>query len=129
MTPGEKKRRAKNSLLLKRYGITITEYEAFLDYQDGTCALCPATPTLRALAVDHDHVTGAIRGLLCLRCNKYKVGNLSFETVSAILDYMRYPPATEFFGTTRFVPKGMENPPRKRRKRRATTRNRIKTLG
>lgn len=129
MTPEEKKRRAKNAHLLKRFGITLIEYEAFLAYQNGTCALCPAIPTLRALAVDHDHSTGAIRGLLCLRCNKYKVGNLSLATVEQIREYLVNPPANEFFGTVRNVPPGMEKPPKRRRKKRAVARNRIKTMG
>lgn len=45
------------------------EYEAMLAAQDGHCALCPATPKTRRLHVDHDHKTGAVRGLLCYRCN------------------------------------------------------------
>lgn len=129
MTPEEKKRRAKNSHLVRRFGITLIEYEAFLAYQNGTCALCPSVPNVRALAVDHDHKSGAIRGLLCLRCNKYKVGNLSLDTVNDIRQYLLFPPADDFFGTRRFVPLDMINPPKRRRKRRATTRNRIKTVG
>lgn len=129
LTPEEKKRRAKNAHLVRRFGITLTEYEQFLAYQNGRCALCPAVPNLRALAVDHDHKSGAIRGLLCLRCNKYKVGNLSYEIVESIMLYFKNPPADEFFGTRRFVPLDMINPPKRRRRKRAVTRNRIKTLG
>lgn len=57
---------------VKRYGIDLETYERLLDEQGGHCALCPATrETNRGhwLYVDHDHVTGVVRGLLCRRCN------------------------------------------------------------
>lgn len=53
--------------LMKLYGITEERYEQMLREQDGKCALCDRA-TL-PLAVDHDHETGAVRGLLCLPCN------------------------------------------------------------
>lgn len=57
-----------------RYGgrITQAEYEALLAQQGGGCAVCGQPETRkggRHLAVDHDHETGEIRGLLCMRCN------------------------------------------------------------
>ena len=55
---------------LRQYGLTPEEYEALLEKQDGHCAICLAPPeTNKRLAVDHDHETGAVRGLLCFRCN------------------------------------------------------------
>jgi hypothetical protein len=55
------------------YGITLQQYDAMLAAQDGTCAICrsddPVTPSKR-FCIDHDHVTGAIRGLLCSHCNR-----------------------------------------------------------
>ena len=48
------------------YGITEEEYYALLDKQGGHCACCPQTENL---VVDHCHTTGAVRGLLCPRCN------------------------------------------------------------
>lgn len=76
----EKERRAKRpdesrgSKLLHRYGITIDQYDDLIKFQDGRCALCPATiysPNKPVrLAVDHDNLTGAIRGLLCNKCNR-----------------------------------------------------------
>lgn len=54
----------------KRFGLPALDYEAILLKQDGKCAICRAPcKTGNRLAVDHDHSTGRIRGLLCLRCN------------------------------------------------------------
>ena len=56
---------------LIRYGITPEEYDAMLAAQGGGCAICGARGNAngRRLAVDHDHVTGAARGILCHNCN------------------------------------------------------------
>jgi hypothetical protein len=53
---------------LKRYGISPAEYEALLAKQGGVCAICRKRSKQR-LCVDHCHVTGMVRGLLCLKCN------------------------------------------------------------
>jgi hypothetical protein len=51
--------------------VTVEEYEQLLLDQRYACAICktPADQFQRALHVDHDHVTGKVRGLLCVRCN------------------------------------------------------------
>lgn len=56
---------------LNKYGITHNEYLGLLAAQDNSCAVCevPAEELERRLAVDHCHITGAVRGLLCTRCN------------------------------------------------------------
>lgn len=47
------------------------EYEWFLSRQGNVCAICGAGPDRdRRLAIDHCHDTGAIRGLLCGKCNR-----------------------------------------------------------
>jgi Recombination endonuclease VII len=54
----------------RMYGIAPEEYQALLEAQEGLCAVCGNGPTgRRLLSVDHDHVTGEVRGLLCNRCN------------------------------------------------------------
>jgi hypothetical protein len=54
--------------LKRRYGISPAEYDALLAKQGGACAICRKRPKGR-LCVDHCHVTGMIRGLLCNECN------------------------------------------------------------
>lgn len=61
---------------LRRYGITLEQYEQMLEAQGGVCAICgrPERSKVykhgpRSLAVDHGHETGRIRGLLCFSCN------------------------------------------------------------
>jgi len=57
--------------LKHKYGLTADAYLDLLDRQHHKCAICgkPQTSIKRRLAVDHDHKTGKVRGLLCFRCN------------------------------------------------------------
>lgn len=65
--------------LKKRYGITHDEYMKLLEEQGGKCSICGKEPKNRigktnmnhkySLFVDHNHVTGKVRGLLCQHCN------------------------------------------------------------
>ena len=61
------------------YGMQLGQYEQLLSEQGGVCVICGLTETatmskvdrrVRCLAVDHDHDSGCVRGLLCRRCNK-----------------------------------------------------------
>lgn len=70
--------------LLWRHGLTEEEYEAKLFDQSGVCMICLKPDEKgRRLYVDHNHETGKIRGLLCLRCN---VGLGSFRDADELLD-------------------------------------------
>jgi hypothetical protein len=54
----------------RTYGIGLDEYGERYLRQQGKCAICCKRPTVaEPLAVDHDHETGAVRGLLCRSCN------------------------------------------------------------
>lgn len=57
--------------LRKWLGLSDALYEEYLELSAHRCWLCgePERVEGRRLAVDHDHVTGAIRGLLCTKCN------------------------------------------------------------
>jgi hypothetical protein len=56
----------------RRHGadIDIGLYDQMVAEQDGRCLICGAKPGRIALAVDHDHETGRVRGLLCRSCNQ-----------------------------------------------------------
>ena len=70
----EKKRRnqaAHQKMVARTYGLEPGQYEALYAIQDGRCAICMrATGASRRLCVDHDHLTGEVRGLLCRPCNR-----------------------------------------------------------
>ena len=55
------------------FGIDQQQYENILENQGGKCAICKQTNRRKTshlpLAIDHDHVNGRLRGLLCNRCN------------------------------------------------------------
>lgn len=69
------KRRA--GRLSKTYGVSLDDFEAMLEAQNGGCAIC-AKPHQEVkgerLHVDHCHATGQVRGLLCSPCN-HGIGN------------------------------------------------------
>ena len=71
------------------YGLNAEEYQSLSDSQEGKCAICMQTPK-DALHIDHDHDTGAVRGLLCRGCNM-AIGKLGddAETVQRAADYLR----------------------------------------
>ena len=68
----------KDRNLRKRYGITLKQYNEMLKDQDYKCAIClkPHTKEAKGLQVDHCHVTGRVRGLLCCYCNRKVVGRI-----------------------------------------------------
>ena len=57
------------SSLRSKYGITERVYRLMLSEQGGRCAVCGRKPATRRLHVDHCHLTGRVRGLLCYLCN------------------------------------------------------------
>lgn len=63
---------AKKDAELKRlYGIGIEDYLRMLERQSNVCKICnKKCKTKSRLSVDHNHETGAVRGLLCNRCNR-----------------------------------------------------------
>lgn len=67
-----------------RYGVELEEYDRMFAEQDGVCAICKqASSDTRRLAIDHNHTTGAVRGLLCIKCNSMIA---QMESGDAIID-------------------------------------------
>jgi len=60
--------RAKKHHLKYNYGITLEEFNLMMSNQKGKCASCDEEEL--NLVVDHDHITGKVRALLCESCNK-----------------------------------------------------------
>lgn len=60
----------RNRHLVKKYGITLEQYEKMFTEQDRKCGICGKENERVSLAVDHDHGTGKIRGILCENCNR-----------------------------------------------------------
>lgn len=88
------KARTHDARVVKVYGLAPGEYAALLAYQGGTCAIpgCRANGKSRRLAVDHDHNTGEIRGILCAPHNYELLGKYAGD-LQAGLDYLNSPPA------------------------------------
>lgn len=103
-----KQRRADDPLLEMRRGLqkahdmTLEDFELMMTMQNGVCAICGrtehrmSTAGARAyrLAVDHEHGTAEIRGLLCSMCN-HAIGYLddSPELLARAIAYLESPPA------------------------------------
>ena len=66
------KQKARKAWLKQRFGLTLEEFNRAFADQEGRCAICGThqTELSVSLHVDHDHVTGRIRGLLCGPCNR-----------------------------------------------------------
>jgi Autographiviridae endonuclease VII len=87
---GKKAIADRKSYLKRTYGLTVEEYEAMLAAQGGVCFICRETPGDLPLHVDHDHVTGEVRKLLCVRCNNaLGLFQESPQLFQAAADYLR----------------------------------------
>jgi hypothetical protein len=81
---------------LKKYGLTLEEYQEKLEKQNHCCAICKEPEVIRQggvlsnLCIDHDHVTNAVRELLCRRCNAL-IGHAkdSIEILQVAIEYLR----------------------------------------
>lgn len=68
-----------------RYGLTDEERDELFARHDGLCAICYERP---AEVIDHDHVTGVVRGALCSFCNK-GLGFIEEMNMLAALHYLK----------------------------------------
>lgn len=96
--------KARESRLRRTFNICSEEYEKVLEYQGGVCAITGRPPASLALAVDHCHRSGRIRGLLSNQANKgIAIFQDNPEWLRAAADYLESPPVSialneEIFG-------------------------------
>lgn len=55
--------------LKRAYNISLEDYDNLVMMQNNSCKICGKEPSTKLLAVDHSHMTGKVRGLLCGNCN------------------------------------------------------------
>lgn len=89
--PDKVRESRRRSQIKCRYGLTPEQYDQMVEEVGGKCPVCLRAPDYagqpRRLAVDHDHQTGRIRGLLCWRCNG-AVGIIGEENLHRLLEYL-----------------------------------------
>ena len=144
------KEKARAKRLMDNYKLTIEQYDAILTHQGGVCYAChqPEPVKGRRLSVDHCHLTGQVRGLLCSRCNpilgklerafvRYGLGKVEglkmFKWAFRISSYLVEFPATKALGMEHFGYSGRtgtkKHRARLRKERKLTTPTRPLTRG
>jgi hypothetical protein len=104
--------------LMADFGLTEAEYLLIFEEQNGVCAICKKPPKEnRRLAVDHDHGTGAVRGLLCFLCNKIILGARTAEQLISAAAYVTDPPATRALGREVIAPNKAGRKRKRKRKK------------
>jgi predicted class III extradiol MEMO1 family dioxygenase len=85
--------------LKRTFNLTLEQYNQMFIRQNGVCAIC-GLPEMRTkgekvihLAVDHNHKTNRIRGLLCWHCNTalghLRVDNEGIELLCSAISYLK----------------------------------------
>lgn len=78
LSPQAKYHRGRKASLKKNYGLTLEAYETLVASQGHACAICRSpikdwkvgdSLAARSASVDHDHESGVVRGILCVKCN------------------------------------------------------------
>lgn len=80
---------------LLRFGITPMQWDSMYYTQKGLCPICTKAifkpnnkEGRRAAAVDHDHSTGRVRGLVCDQCNRFKIAKNTYDTALRLVPYL-----------------------------------------
>ena len=66
--PDKHRDHVKKTTLKRRYGLSLEQFNQMIIAQDGLCAIC-SNDIADYPYVDHNHVTGNVRKLLCMNCN------------------------------------------------------------
>jgi len=75
---------------LRIYGLTLENYDEIIRLQNGKCPICCSDLGLgnRRDPVDHDPVTGKVRGIPCRLCNLFRIGRNTLDTARAVVLYL-----------------------------------------
>jgi hypothetical protein len=78
----------------KRYGLSIEQLNAIIQVQDDKCPICQIPLAIgQKQCIDHDHVTGSNRGVLCNSCNAgLGMFNDSIDSLLRAVRYLQFPP-------------------------------------
>lgn len=119
--PDCKKERTYWAWVLKAYNLTPEMYRKIWEEQDGRCPITKRELTVSAKGyrphIDHDHISGHVRGIVSAYANTRLIGRLrDFQTAQNLADYLKAPPATRALGG----PVVAAGRPKKARKRRGT---------
>lgn len=99
------KAQSHSRMVERTYGISESDYWLIYEAQGGKCAICQHGRGLsKRLAVDHDHQTNEVHGLLCTFCN-VMLGRLGREVDAYVraINFLKDPPARRLLGPC-FVP-------------------------
>lgn len=85
---------------MAKFGLTPEEYDQLLANQGGVCFICENAPGKYPFAVDHNHKTGLLRGLLCMWCNHKLLGGAreQIRLLKRAILYLEQPPAQKLLG-------------------------------
>lgn len=85
----EYKQKAHARRIKREFGLTPEQYTSKLTEQNGVCTICHRPcATHRQLSVDHNHQTGQVRGLLCVKCNTML--GVADDSVERLLNAVQY---------------------------------------
>ncbi len=74
---------------MKCYGLSEEDYSGLLATQNGVCVICDCSLNGKA-CIDHNHLTGRVRGLLCVKCNTMLgMAGDSVETLENAIKYLK----------------------------------------
>ena len=107
----------RETYLKKTYGLSPSTYAAMYKHTNGRCYVCDRAPkTGKNHAIDHDHHSLQIRGIVCYLCNKYIIGRKRKEHEWLFVRAAAYLHANGHYGAVNFglVPKDVK---RKRKRK------------
>jgi hypothetical protein len=81
---------SRNTRIKKAYGITAAEFDALFLKQGNKCACCGTDKpgTQKGWHIDHDHITGGVRGILCHHCNV--MAGMSRDSITILRSSIAY---------------------------------------